>query len=124
MTRYRARFLVFLFALLQCVAPLLHAHVHAEGHGGVHLPGMGHAPVHAHALHWAQAPHADDAAAVGLSPALKPRADLIPALLDSRGPGLRPCPNAAVPPLLPGTVFVLPGPPPYLIPLPGPPPTL
>lgn len=33
------RFLIILFALLQCLAPLLHAHASMAGHGGVHLPG-------------------------------------------------------------------------------------
>lgn len=124
MTRRRGRFVVFLFALLQCVAPLLHAHVHAEGHGGVHLPGLSYAPVHAHAIDWAQVPHADDEVAVGLSPALQLRADIIPALLDSRGHGLQLSRSVAAHPSPQGTAFVLPGPPPHLIPLPGPPPTL
>lgn len=32
------RFFVFFFALLQCMAPLLHAHASANDHFGVHLP--------------------------------------------------------------------------------------
>ncbi len=118
------RLWVILFALLQCVAPLLHAHVHAEGHGGLHLPGLSDVSAHAHAAHWAQTPHADEEAAVGLSPALQPRADITPALLDSRGLILRLIrPDVALP-LSQDTALVLPGPPPHLIPLPGPPPTL
>lgn len=33
------RALLLLFILLQCVAPLLHAHTHGGEHGGAHLPG-------------------------------------------------------------------------------------
>lgn len=32
------RFLILIFAMLQCVAPLLHAHTHGESQVGVHVP--------------------------------------------------------------------------------------
>jgi len=32
------RFFLFLFVLLQCVAPLLHAHASGTVHGGIHMP--------------------------------------------------------------------------------------
>lgn len=124
MRQVQTRLWVILFALLQCVAPLLHAHVHARVHGGVHLPGLSDAPADSHATHRAQALYADEEAAVALSPALQPRLDIIPALLDSRGHGLRLSRPVAAHPSSPGTAFVLPGPPPHLIPLPAPPPTL
>jgi hypothetical protein len=108
--------------LLQCLAPLLHAHVHAGGHGGIHLPewalaheqGLGSACVEVHP--------AEHEAAVGLPPSLQPRDDGSAAMA---GPAPSP---ARLPPTQDGLVpalavrAILPGPPPYLIPLPGAPP--
>lgn len=112
MARRRSRLILFLFALLQCVAPLLHAHIHAQGHGGVHLHGWIEAHAHGQAGHWAQTPHNDGEAAVGLSPALQPRPDATPALLESRGPALGQLRLVDVHAPAPGRTPVLSGPPP------------
>jgi hypothetical protein len=115
------RAFVFLFALMQCLGPLLHAHVHAGGHGGIHLhfsPAQlhgGEAPVHA---------HADDGfeMAIGLPLSLQPRLYAHEAM---SGP-VFPLPAAAAQtghwPKRPHSA-VLPAPPAHLIPLPGAPPT-
>ncbi len=117
------RLFVFLFALLQCLGPLLHAHVHAGGHGGVHLHGW---PTR---VHGDQVPTGVDIQAVdgfevaiNLPPCLQPRLDAgdampgrvlrLPLSLAERGRW----------PERPHTA-VLPGPPSHLIPLPGAPPT-
>ncbi|PWB58071.1 MAG: hypothetical protein C3F18_03065 [Nitrosomonadales bacterium] len=53
MTSSRSRFLVlFLLALLQCFAPLLHAHAHGISvEGKVHMHGEGEAPLLASPVH-------------------------------------------------------------------------
>lgn len=129
MRRTLSRYLVVLFALLQCVAPLLHAHTHADKHFGihlVHLQGWGETYGHVHGSIGAVAQQVDDEHIVGLSPSLQPRPDpshLLPA--DS-------CATAE-PALLPAHAGLglqsaaptrLPGRPPHLIPLPAPPPAL
>ena len=118
------RFLIYLFALLQCMAPLLHAHAHAEAHSGVHLPGWSDAHEHGHKTAWVDAHAAGHEAAVGLDLSLQPRTDSGQAMsapasrllgtLSTRGPQH---PYLASP-------AVLPGPPPYLTPLPGAPPVV
>lgn len=116
------RFLIILFALLQCMAPLMHAHAHAEGHSGIHLPGLSDVHEHGQETAWVEVQEADYEAAVGLALTLQPRPDGGHATAGSifrlRGPlsahsGLSPPPADAV---------VLPGSPPHLIPLPGAPP--
>lgn len=116
------RFLIILFALLQCMAPLMHAHAHAEGHSGIHLPGLSEVHEHGHETAWVDAQEVDYEAAVGLALTLQPRPDGGYAMA---GPVLRlPGPLSArsglSPPL--ADAVVLPGPPPHLIPLPGAPP--
>lgn len=124
MRSFHRRVLILLFALLQCVAPLLHAHAHAhvQGHGGIHLPGWTASDPHGQETAWFDAHHCDPEATVGLTPSLQPRVDVGP---DTTGP-LAWLPGAL--PVGSGTVPhssgfpVLPGPAPHLIPLPGAPP--
>ncbi|MCX7672412.1 MAG: hypothetical protein N2Z63_02260 [Thiobacillaceae bacterium] len=117
----KSRWLIALLFLLQCLAPLLHAHTHAAEHGGIHLPGWG--GTHAHG-HGDVALQVDEEAAVGLLPSLEPRADAGLGLLETgaHSPWRLSAQGACV--LAPHPTHHLPGQPPHLIPLPGPPPTL
>lgn len=124
MRQIHRRFLIILFALLQCVAPLMHAHAHAEGHGGIHLPGWHDVQTHTHDPGWVDAHVPDHEVVVGLALSLKPKPDNSLALAGSspRLPGPRDAradqgPNPISP-------VALPGPPPHLLPLPGSPPTV
>lgn len=123
MRQIHCRFLIILFALLQCMAPLMHAHAHAVGHSGIHLPGLSDVHEHGHAnVLWADAQDVDHEMAVDLALTLQPGSNADHGMA---GPVFR----------LPGTPFariglspppteplVLPGPPPHLIPFPGAPP--
>lgn len=116
----KSRWLVALLFLLQCLAPLLHAHTHAAGHGGIHLPGWSDSHAHGHG---AAALQVDAEATVGLLPSLEPRVDAGLALLETsaRRPWRLSALGArALPPVAPHR---LPGLPPHLLPLPGAPPT-
>lgn len=123
MLRRRPRFILFLFALLQCVAPLLHAHPHVGGHSGLHFVHLADAGA-------TLAPGASCTAAqhddwsLGLSPSLQPRPDPAPGLPVAGRAALLPRQTQGGPRLPPGTPERLPDPPARLIPLPGPPPTL
>lgn len=115
------RWFLFLFTLLQCVAPLLHGHVHAGDHYGFHLPGCV-AQAHADAAACPAAEDATDEHVVALAHALKPRVDGGDAMA-------RPCDRPAGADSAqtdPGPTRagsdILPAPPSHLIPLPGAPP--
>lgn len=118
------RYLILLFALLQCLGPLLHAHAHAGGHGGIHLH------YESAIVHGDEAPvpvdvHAEDdfEVEIGLAPSLQPRPD---------GSDAMPGPIFHLPAILAQTgqwpkrahSAILPAPPSYLIPFPGAPPTI
>lgn len=116
------RWFLFLFTLLQCVAPLLHGHVHAGGHGGIHLPGCV-AQAHADAATCSAAEGVTDEDVVALAHALKPRVDGGDAMA---GPSDRPAgadPAQTDPGPARARSGILPAPPSHLIPLPGAPPT-
>lgn len=103
------------------MAPLLHGHVHAGGHGGIHLPGCV-AQAHADAAACSGAKDAADENVVALAPALEPRVDGGDAMA---GPAYRPAGAApAQTGLGPARTRsdILPAPPSHLIPLPGAPP--
>ncbi len=77
MKRRPASFLLILFACLQCLAPLLHAHAAAEGHGGVHLPGWTH-PTAQGQEGVAGEGHAHEQEAIGVASSLESRLDGLP----------------------------------------------
>ncbi|MGQ9860750.1 MAG: hypothetical protein ACUVSD_01910 [Thiobacillaceae bacterium] len=115
------RCFLFLFTLLQCVAPLLHGHVHAGGHGGIHLPGCV-AQAHADAPACSAAEVVTDEGVVALAHALKPRVVGGEAMAGpyDRAAGAAP-PRTYLAPAH-ARSDVLPAPPSHLIPLPGAPP--
>lgn len=116
------RWFLYLFTLLQCVAPLLHGHVHASDHGGFHLPGCV-ALAHADAAVCSAVEGATNDNVVELAHTLKPRVDGGDAMA---GPCDRPAgadPAQTDPGLARAGSDILPAPPSHLIPLPGAPPT-
>lgn len=105
------------------MVPLLHGHVHAAAHAGVHVHAPGSGVPGAAQPSWAQPAAEDaDAALVAVGPALEPRGDgkpvaaPIPAALTVGRADIRQCGLTRPHPV------VLPAPPPHLLPLPGAPP--
>lgn len=93
------RLMILLFALLQCVAPLLHAHASETGHGGLHLPDL---PVQTSGQDGRTSEAAQPAiqqAVIALQGALEGRQDGLPP--DVAGPFLSPLYLESVSPGLP-----------------------
>ncbi len=101
---YPARHLfVVLFALLQCVAPLLHAHASAADHGGLHLPDLPAQSPRSDDAGWADAKHAVCHAAIGMAASLEARDEGLPPNLPgpmSHGLRLMPIPAGACDPVM------------------------
>lgn len=117
------RAFVFLFTLLQCIAPLLHGHVHAAAHAGMHMHAMGLTMPGAPPQSWAQPTAEDaDAAMVAVGPALEPRGDGEPVAVPMAVAASGICPDIRQCGLTRPYRVVLPAPPSHLIPLPGAPP--
>lgn len=67
---------LILFAWLQCLAPLLHAHASAEDHAGVHLPEWSLAQgYHGDGPAWVDTHQGHDHAVIALASSIEPRQD-------------------------------------------------
>lgn len=96
MKRRLGHVILILFAWLQCLSPLLHAHAAAEGHGGVHLPEWQTAcAADEPRADWRNAHPVHSDQAIGVASSLEARQDGLP-VDDTVLPGRRPAPNPAL----------------------------